>query len=53
VVVSREQASAAVVLRGTASDLLLFLWRRGSSASLEVVGDAALVDRLFELAPPS
>jgi hypothetical protein len=53
VVVSREQASAAVVLRGTASDLLLFLWRRGSSTPLEVEGDGVLVDRLFELASPA
>ena len=53
VTVSREHARAAVALRGTASDLLLFLWRRGSAAPLEVLGEAALVERFFELAPPA
>lgn len=53
VAVSHEHTKAAVALRGTASDLLLFLWRRGSAAPLEVLGDAALVERFFELAPPA
>lgn len=51
--VSREAGEAAVTLSGAASDLLLFLWRRAPATPLEVLGDAALVERLFELAPPA
>jgi len=51
-VVTREHAKGDVAVRGTASDLLLFLWRRLSADQLEVFGDADLLPRYFELAPP-
>jgi hypothetical protein len=51
VVVTREHAKAAVALRGTASDLMLFLWNRAGKDRLEVLGDAALADRYRELVP--
>jgi hypothetical protein len=41
-----------VAVRGSASDLLLFLWRRIPADRLEVYGDAALLPRYFELVPP-
>lgn len=41
---------ADVELAGTASDLALFLWHRIPAPS--TTGDAALVDRYFELVPP-
>ncbi len=50
--VTQDDGEAMVTLRGTASDLLLFLWRRQSASRLEVVGAAALVDRYLDLAPP-
>jgi hypothetical protein len=34
------------------SDLLLFLWHRIPADRLEVFGDAALLERFFELVPP-
>ena len=52
VAVTREHAKGDVAARGTASDLLLFLWGRIGRERLEVLGDAALLDRYFELAPP-
>jgi len=45
VVVTREHAKGDVAARGTASDLLLFLWGRVPATSLEVFGDAAVLDR--------
>ena len=45
VVVTREHAKGDVAARGTASDLLLFLWGRVPATALEVFGDAALLDR--------
>ena len=39
-VATPEHAKADVALRGTASDLLLFLWNRIPAASLDVVGNA-------------
>lgn len=50
--VTREHAKGDVAARGTASELLLFLWGRIGSERLEVLGDAALLDRYFELVPP-
>jgi hypothetical protein len=50
--VSRKHARADVAVRGTASDLVLFLWQRIPGRRLEVLGDAALLDRYFELVPP-
>lgn len=44
-------AKGDVAIRGTASDLLLFLWRRISADRLEVFGDTALVKRYHELLP--
>jgi uncharacterized protein (TIGR03083 family) len=43
-----------VELSGTASDLMLFLWRRAEpgTGSLVVRGDAAMLDRYFVLVPP-
>jgi uncharacterized protein (TIGR03083 family) len=43
--VTHEHAKADVAARGTASDLLLFLWGRVDPSALEVFGDAALLDR--------
>jgi uncharacterized protein (TIGR03083 family) len=53
IAVSREHAKGDVAVRGTASDLLLFLWRRVpvSAAPLEVFGNAALLDQFFEMIP--
>jgi uncharacterized protein (TIGR03083 family) len=49
--VSHEHAKAGVAVRGSASDLFLFLWGRVSASSLEVLGDASLLDRYRELVP--
>lgn len=51
-VITREHAKGDVAVRGAASDLLLFLWQRIPAERLEVFGDAALLARYFELAPP-
>ncbi len=50
--VTREHAKGDVAVRGAASDLLLFLWGRLPGERLEVLGDASLLGRLFELVPP-
>ncbi len=50
--VTHEHAKADVAVRGTASDLLLFLWGRIPASQLEVFGDAALLGRYVELVPP-
>jgi uncharacterized protein (TIGR03083 family) len=44
-VVTREHAKGDVAARGTASDLVLFLWGRGPASALEVFGDPAALDR--------
>ena len=46
-IVTREHAKGDAALRGSASDLLLALWRRQGLASLDVVGDAAVATRFF------
>ncbi|HWB72304.1 MAG TPA: hypothetical protein VG452_08795, partial [Egibacteraceae bacterium] len=46
-VVERGHARADAALRGTASDLLLVLWRRRPVTSVALVGDAALVEGLL------
>ncbi|MBI3967526.1 MAG: maleylpyruvate isomerase family mycothiol-dependent enzyme [Chloroflexi bacterium] len=51
-VVTREHAKGDVAVRGTASDLFLFLWGRIPADRFEVFGDRVLLDRYFELAPP-
>jgi uncharacterized protein (TIGR03083 family) len=45
VTVTQEHAKGDVAARGTASDLLLFLWGRVPAESLEVFGDAELLER--------
>lgn len=44
-VVTREHAKGDTALRGTASDLLLVLWRRMELATVDVVGDASVAAR--------
>jgi hypothetical protein len=46
-----EHAKSDVAVRGSASDLLLFLWGRKSPTALEVLGNASLLDRWPELLP--
>lgn len=46
--VVREHAKGDVAAKGTASDLLLFLWGRVTQRPLEVYGDASLLDRWQE-----
>lgn len=46
------EGEADVVARGSASDLLLFLWHRTLADNLDVVGERALLERYFELVPP-
>jgi predicted lipid carrier protein YhbT len=48
-VVTREHAKGDVAARGTASDLLLFLYGRIDADGLDVFGDAALLARWREL----
>jgi uncharacterized protein (TIGR03083 family) len=47
--VAREHAKGDVAARGTASDLLLFLYGRVGADALEVFGDGALLARWREL----
>jgi len=49
--VQREHAKADVAIRGTASDLLLFVWGRQTPEKLEVLGDSSLLPRWNELLP--
>jgi uncharacterized protein (TIGR03083 family) len=48
--ITREHAKGDVAVRGTASDLLLFLWGRIPAERLEVFGDRAVLDRFRDLA---
>jgi hypothetical protein len=48
--VAATHAKGDVALRGPANDLLLALWRRRPLSSLDVVGDAAVAERLLDLA---
>lgn len=50
--VERTHARGDVALRGTASNLLLWLWGRVPADRLEIIGDRDLVPRWFELVPP-
>src|SRR5437763_7083289 len=52
VAVTREHAKGDVAVRGTASDLLPFLWQRIPADRLEAFGQAAVLDRFFDLVPP-
>lgn len=47
--VTREHAKGDVAARGTASDLLFFLYGRATADNLEVFGDASLLARWREL----
>ncbi len=51
--VTREHAKGDVAVRGTASDLLLFLWGRLPAEQMEVLGDSSLLGRFFEFVPPN
>jgi uncharacterized protein (TIGR03083 family) len=51
-VVTREHVKGDVAVRGPASDLLLVVWQRIPADRLDVFGDAALLERYFELVPP-
>jgi uncharacterized protein (TIGR03083 family) len=48
--IGHEHAKAAAAVRGSASDLLLFLWRRKPSSAVETFGDAAMLNRLRKAA---
>jgi hypothetical protein len=48
--VRRGHAKGAAAARGTASDVLLFLWGRVPADRLETFGDPALLTRVRELA---
>jgi uncharacterized protein (TIGR03083 family) len=48
VIVTREHAEADVDARGSASDLLLFLYGRVEPSALTVIGDTAVLDRWHE-----
>ncbi|HEV7526812.1 MAG TPA: maleylpyruvate isomerase family mycothiol-dependent enzyme [Acidimicrobiia bacterium] len=48
-VVTREHAKGDVAARGTASDLLLFLYGRAEADRLEIFGDTALLARWRDL----
>jgi uncharacterized protein (TIGR03083 family) len=45
--VERGHAKGDVAVRGSASDLLLMLWRRVPPVGLEVLGDAPVLDRFL------
>jgi uncharacterized protein (TIGR03083 family) len=47
-IVTAEHAKGDVAVRGTGSDLLLFLWGRVPAGSLEVFGDEALLGRISD-----
>ncbi|MER5639524.1 maleylpyruvate isomerase N-terminal domain-containing protein [Kitasatospora sp. NPDC002227] len=51
-VAAPEGGACDLELAGTASDLMLHLWRRGPADRLAATGDEALHARLFELVPP-
>lgn len=48
--VTREHAKGDCALRGTASNLLLVLWRRVGAHAIDVVGDAEVADRFLATA---
>lgn len=48
--VEATHAKGDVALRGPANDLLLALWRRRPLDSIDVVGDAAVAERLLDVA---
>jgi uncharacterized protein (TIGR03083 family) len=50
--VTHEHGKGDAAVRGSASDLMLFLWGRIPAGNLAVFGDASLLARFFELVPP-
>ena len=48
ITVTAEHAKGDVAARGSASELLLFLWRRVPASQLEVFGDSELLERFSE-----
>lgn len=48
--VSHEHTKAAVAVRGTASDLLLLLWRRKGTEAVQTFGDAGALERFLTVA---
>jgi uncharacterized protein (TIGR03083 family) len=51
VVVTAEHAKGDVAMRGSASDLVLWLWRRVPDDRLDLAGDETRIDRWRELVP--
>jgi hypothetical protein len=49
VTVTREHAKGDLAFTGTASDLLLFVWRRVPVEKIAIFGDVWKLDRYFEL----
>jgi uncharacterized protein (TIGR03083 family) len=47
-----DDKPADLIVRGSASDLLLFLWRRIPASELTVTGEVRLLDSYFSLVPP-
>ncbi len=47
VIVTREHAKGDVAARGSASDLMLLVWRRLPASQVEVVGNADLLNRFL------
>lgn len=50
--VEHTHAKGDVAVRGSASDLLLFLYHRLPASQLATFGEPALLERYFELVPP-
>lgn len=50
VTIDATHAKGDVALRGSANDLLLTLWNRRPLSAIDVVGDAAVADRLLAVA---
>jgi uncharacterized protein (TIGR03083 family) len=48
--IGHEHGKAAAAVRGSASDLLLFLWHRKPSGAVETFGDAQMLNRFREAA---
>jgi len=51
-IVEGRPGRADVVIHGSASDLLLFLWHRIPAERVKATGDTTLLDRYFDLVPP-
>ncbi len=51
IVVTHEHAKGDAAVRGSASDLFLYLWRRPTAAPVEILGDAATAAAWVSLTP--